>query len=258
MKLYSNVADKEFEVKTYDAGAGKKGICQESIERILFNELPDVKHEFEVKTATANYSAVVFEIKDKNGRKVYGVNDVNVENTDIEGEFTKKHPLIQAYQSAMSTALKSYLGWPNLMDSSYSGSLKLSVIDDSSLVLPPDDVIETNNSELESNEYPEVTENTQPQEMSKEKFGMNPPEDPEKVEEKKTEKKKELDSLIEKYKDISTEELGNMKVGTGTYKNKTYNEMWEEKPSWFNFIETKGISEKYEPAREFTRRKKME
>lgn len=258
MKLYSNVVDKEFEVKTYDAGAGKRGICQESIERILFNELPDVKHEFEVKTATANYSAVVFEIKDKNGRKVYGVNDVNVENTDIEGEFTKKHPLIQAYQSAMSTALKSYLGWPNLMDSSYSGPAKVSVIDDSSLVLPPDDVIETNESELESNENTAVTEKTQTQEISKDEFGMNPPEEPEKVEEKETEKKEELDSLIEKYKDISTEELGNTKVGTGTYKNKTYNEMWEEKPSWFNFIETKGKSEKYEPAREFARRKKIE
>ena len=54
------------------------------------------------------------------------------------------------------------------------------------------------------------------------------------------------------------EELGVMKVKTGTYKDKTLDEMWEEMPSWFDFVLNKSQSTKYDNAREYARRKKAE
>ena len=246
MKINSEIVEGiEFDVALYDTDNGKKGIMHECLEDIIYNRMPkelDVKCEFQVLSVTPTYCAVKCEISDANGRKVYGFNDTSLEHLEKDDDFTKQHPLIKSVQSAMDIAIKTYLKWPRMFQG--AGYATTEVTGDEGLVLPA----EENDAEPEA----ETTEGF---------TGMNPPEESDNQEntaENTNPKTEPNKNTGEDFSSYSMEELGAMKVKTGTYKDKTLDEMWEEMPSWFDFVLNKSQSTKYDNAREYVKRKKAE
>lgn len=246
MKIKSEIIEGiEFDVTLYDTDNGRKGIMHECLEDIIYNRMPKelgVKCEIKVLTATPTYCAVKCEISDINGRKVYGFNDTSLEHLEKDDDFTKQHPLIKSVQSAMDIAVKTYLKWPRMYQG--AGYATTEVSGDEGLVLPE----EENDAEQEN-------------ETTKEFTGMNLPEESDNQEQpaENTKPKAEPNKNPgEDFSSCSMEELGTMKVKTGTYKDKTLDEMWEEMPSWFDFVLNKSQSTKYDNAREYARRKKAE
>ncbi|WP_097006348.1 hypothetical protein [Lacrimispora amygdalina] len=246
MKIRSEITDAvediEFDVNLYDAGNGKKGIKHESLEDILYNRMPkelDVNHDIQIITASASYCAVKCTITDIKGRKVYGCNDVSLEHLEKEDAFVKQHPLTQAIQSAMDSAVKSYLKWPRLLPGEDKTSAATSVIDDSGIVLPP-------NEEVAAVEE-SITE-------ADENFEMNSPEysDESDLGPDETNEKSEGE---EDFSNYSIEELGKLLIPIGTYKDKAIEEVWESNPTWFTFVLKQSRSPKYDFAREYARRK---
>lgn len=246
MKIKSEIVEGiEFDVALYDTDNGKKGIMHECLEDIIYNRMPKelgVKCEFQVLSVTPTYCAVKCEISDANGRKVYGFNDTSLEHLEKDDDFTKQHPLIKSVQSAMDIAIKTYLKWPRMFQG--AGYATTEVTGDEGLVLPA----EENDAEPEA----ETTEGF---------TGMNPPEESDNQEntaENTNPKTEPNKNTGEDFSSYSMEELGAMKVKTGTYKDKTLDEMWEEMPSWFDFVLNKSQSTKYDNAREYVKRKKAE
>ncbi|WP_373262287.1 hypothetical protein [Hungatella hathewayi] len=248
MKINSEIVEGiEFDVTLYDTDNGRKGIMHECLEDIIYNRMPKelgVTCDIHILTVTPTYCAVKCEISDVKGRKVYGFNDTNLEHLEKDDDFIKQHPLIKSVQSAMDIAIKTYLKWPRMYPG--NGYATTEVSGDEGVVLP---------TELEENSVQEETTETT------EFTGMNPPEDSddqEKSAEKTDAKAEPNKNTGEDFSSYSIEELGAMKVKTGTYKDKTLDEMWEEMPSWFDFVLNKSQSTKYNNAREYVKRKKAE
>lgn len=243
MKIRSEVVEGiEFDVTLYDTENGKKGITHESLEDIIYNRVPkelNVKCEIHVLAVTPTYCAVKCEISDSNGRKVYGFNDTNLEHLEKDDDFTKQHPLIKSVQSAMDVAIKTYFKWPRM----FQGTAYATEVSGNEGIVLPDESEHVNPEAETENEF----------------SGMNPPEEPEANTADKPNTKNESNKAAgEDFSGYSMEELGSMTVKTGTYKDKTLDEMWETMPSWFDFVLNKSQSPKYDNAREYARRKAAE
>lgn len=247
MKVTSPITGKEYEVKTFMMEEGAYGICHESYQHILENELgPEVTYDIEVLNATSGYCAVKCVIQDSNNRKVIGFNDVNtsrlVGRDSSQEQFTKAHPLITATQAAVDTAVRSYLKFPRVLSGNDSGSTTVS----EEVALPPElaDLDDYKGEEIATeptSEIPAVESNneTVSEENNCEEFsGMNPPE-------------KELDTAAR------LAELGSMKPPKGKYVDMTYDQIWEEKNSWFSYVLKNNKSDVYKDAREYATLKGM-
>lgn len=263
MKIKSEVIEGiEFDVELYDAENGKKGIQHESLENILYNQFPKelgVKCNFNVIAATSTYSAVECKIEDANGRKVFGFSDTNLEfkgEHSEEDDFVKQHPLIKAVQYAMDTAVKNYLKWPRMIQGSSLGYSTTEVSRDDNkehLEAPPFKEDKENTAEAPdlSNTSETCTEMNSPEKSE------NPEAEPSEPD-AETKEQDETAAELEDFSGCSLEELGLMLVKTGTYKNKTLDEVWEIKPSWFDYVLNKSKSSKFDNAREYAGRKQNE
>jgi hypothetical protein len=240
MNLRSEILDKEFEVDTYNAGSGKLGIKDVCLSGILFNQMPEeLEVNFDIMpiTAAADYCAVRCTITDNTGRKIQAFNDVSLahlEKADSkdgkngkEDEFVKQHPLTQAVQSAVASAVKLYLGWPRLLNDEQNGT---------TVVSSDTPEAATEEAESVSNDNIVVETETGPSE---------------KTEAPVAEAETEVESKA--LGDYTTEELGAMLVTSGVHKGKPLFQVWDEKPSWFDYI-SKNTSEKYKFANEYAKR----
>lgn len=247
MKVTSPITGREYEVKTFMMEEGAYGICHESYQQILENELgPDVTYDIEVINATAGYCAVRCVIQDSSGRKVIGFNDVNtsrlVGRDSSQEQFTKAHPLITATQAAVDTAVRAYLKLPRVLSGNDSDSAQVS----EGVVLPPElaDLDDYKGEEIAAEPNVEAAETatesateTEPN-VNADFPGMNAPES-------------------EADKEARLAELGSMKPPKGKYVDMTYDQIWEEKNSWFSYVLKNNKSDVFKEAREYATLKGM-
>ena len=143
MFLSSEVTGKLYEVKTYQM-TDARGISHDSLQDILENQLMEdgVTYEIDILAASEKYCAVKCTITGKNGRKIYRVNDVNVEDVTSrdpsQQNFAQEHPLIAATNSAVDNAVKAYLKFPKVIPNDEFE--------------PLEDVTEDKNTEMEHKE----------------------------------------------------------------------------------------------------------
>lgn len=117
MLLKSDVTGNEYNVKLFTNDDGTKGICHESLQDILENQLAGIDYDIDVHSASASYFAASCTIRDlTTGRKVVGYNDVNMDAYDgkdgRQAAFAAAHPMITAIQAAVDMAVRAYLQWP--------------------------------------------------------------------------------------------------------------------------------------------------
>lgn len=262
MIIKSEVTGEEYEVGTYNGESGKVGIQHESLHDILVNKLPDnVTYNTRVITATVDYCAAECVISDMNGRKVQAFNDVSIPNglfiDDEQRKFVSAHPITQVIQSAEDTAVREYLKWPRYFTKEGTGGTVIGEVE-----IPPE-AMENQTATEEPGEGAGMIED------SDTFTGMNPPEESDCNESNaettaadtvesqsdpasgtaSKDPETELDS------DYTLEELGKMKPPVGKYADKTFDEIWAEKKSWFDYIVTTSKNKKYDLAREYYRKK---
>lgn len=240
MYLESKVTGKQYEVKTYAMEDGTRGICHESLQSILENELA-VSYNVEALAATETYCAAKCTITDEAGRKVQGFNDVNtnlLEGRDGPQEkFAKAHPLISAVQAAVDTAVRAYLKWPRSLET--EAPERVSVVADEPNI--PDDVLAAEEAAAETPDTEALD------------GAMNPPEDeapfngdevvePETAEEGDDPVRARLAELGKKYPPSNSK-----------YGKSTYDEIWENNRSWFNYIVNNSKSTNYADAKEYAK-----
>lgn len=246
MLLKSEVTSMEYEIKTYTTEDGSRGICHESLQDILENQLGDgVSYEIEVLAATETYCAAKCTITDGDSRKIQYFNDVNTNalegREESQQRFAKAHPLIAAVQSAVDGAVKTYLKWPRVLPAdSYAGT---SVITDK-----PDNIPEGMLDALVAEAEQMKEENEKPAEDTRSiDIGMNPPE-----ESKEPDEKADEDANDKENKEARLAELGQKKApARSKYSNMTYDEIWESNSNWFSYIKNNNRSTTYEDAREY-------
>lgn len=224
MLIKSEILNKEFEVDTYNAGSGFLGIKDKCLYNLLINEMPEeleVNYDVQPVTATADYCAVKCTVTDNKGRKVQAFNDVSLAHLEKDDEFVKQHPLTQAVQSSVASAMKDYLGWPRLIkceDNPYSTT---TVIEDGEEPVP----------------------------------SAGPKAETKRTGEKKSDTQDAAGTILD-FSTCTDEELGQIVVESGSYKGKTLDQIWTDKQSWFNYV-SKSSSPKYDSAKEYVRRKNL-
>lgn len=126
MKIYSKAVDSNFDVDVFvryqDKKTLKLGICYESLEDILINQMPanlETTYSMDSITAGPDYCAVKCEISDIAGRHVVGFGDVSIDHTNFKDasskQFAMEHPLTQAMQTAVTSAVNRYLDLPRVL-----------------------------------------------------------------------------------------------------------------------------------------------
>ena len=229
MKVKSNVTGKEYEVDTFSSEKGL-GIQNDSLLHILENELTDADYDIEVITATEGYCAVKCTIKgeiDGKRRKVERFNDVNasiLENRDPSlRNFAKEHPLITATNAVVASAVKAYLGLPNILGA------KPELHDDK------------NNTPDKDDEIPEILNDDA--ESESEFTGMNPPEPAD---------DDIPDGVEENTDEVRLKELGaSYPPANCKYGKLTLDEIWEKDKGWMDYIKNNNRSKPYEKVREY-------
>jgi len=222
MLLQSEITGKEYEVKTYTMEDGSRGICHESLQYILENLLgPEVSYNVEALSATSTYCAAKCTITDESGRKIQTFNDVNTRLLEgrepSQEKFAKAHPLLAAVQSAVDAAVRSYLGWPRSFPAEHNEELKI---------------------EQEENDF----------------SGMNLPEE---------NQREDYEEAQEEPMDIETinmrlEELGKKNPPSNSkYGKLTYDEVWVQNKSWFNYVQKSNRQNVYADAREYAKLRKL-
>ena len=290
MKIRSNVTGQSYEVKTYMNDDGSKGICHESLQDILENQLDGATYDIQTLAATPTYCAAACVITGASGRKVQGFNDVNtelLEGRDPRQEaFAKSHPLIAAIQAAVDTAVRAYLQWPrvisasasystsvitdepNIPDAAMEAAQETETAADENIVAEAEETADTA-AEAETNEVEETetveAEKTEDNSDDKEteadaiETAMNPPEDAPAEEvpaEGHDEAPADAEDPARKEKEARLAELGKkMPPSTSRYSKKTYDELWVTNRSWFGYIVNNSKSQTYADAREYAKLK---
>ena len=285
MKIFSEVTGREHEVKCFEAEGGF-GVCHESLQNILENELgEDASYNTEVITATNTYAVAKCTISDDSGRKIQGFGDVNVNRlegkVDSQDKFAKAHPTLVAIQTAVDTAVRSYLKWPRIVtadmfvnedeeDASASDADSESASDESTasesseeINVPneyedckTDDVAaeEAEAKECDTDGVPDTDEVPFEEDNAK-----NSEETKEEPSESKTEVElgmnppeiSEAEAEILNIKERLTE-LGPLTPPAGSKLSKhTYDELWETNREWFDYIINNSRSKNYDKAREY-------
>ena len=273
MKIFSEVTGREHEVKCFEAEGGF-GVCHESLQNILENELgEDASYNTEVITATNTYAVAKCTISDDSGRKIQGFGDVNVNRlegkVDSQDKFAKAHPTLVAIQTAVDTAVRSYLKWPRIVtadmfveedeeDASASETDSESVSDESTASESSEEIDVPNEyedcktdeaaaeeaeaaeeKEHDTDEVPFEEDNSKNSEEAKEEQSMNPPEI------------SEAEAEILNIKERLTE-LGPLTPPAGSKLSKhTYDDLWETNREWFDYIINNSRSKNYDKAREY-------
>ena len=280
MKIFSEVTGREHEVKCFEAEGGF-GVCHESLQNILENELgEDASYNTEVITATNTYAVAKCTISDDSGRKIQGFGDVNVNRlegkVDSQDKFAKAHPTLVAIQTAVDTAVRSYLKWPRIVtadmfveedeeDASVSETDSESVSEETTASESSEEIDVPNEyedcktdeaaaeaaaeeKEHDTDEVPFEEDNAKNSEETKEEpseskseveLGMNPPEI------------SEAEAEILNIKERLTE-LGPLTPPAGSKLSKhTYDDLWETNREWFDYIINNSRSKNYDKAREY-------
>lgn len=281
MKIFSEVTGREHEVKCFEAEGGF-GVCHESLQNILENELgEDASYNTEVITATNTYAVAKCTISDDSGRKIQGFGDVNVNRlegkVDSQDKFAKAHPTLVAIQTAVDTAVRSYLKWPRIVtadmfveedeeDASASEADSESVSEETTASESSEEIDVPNEyddcktdevaaeaktaeeKEHDTDEVPFEEDNAKNSEETKEEpseskaeieLGMNPPEI------------SEAEAEILNIKERLTE-LGPLTPPAGSKLSKhTYDDLWETNREWFDYIINNSRSKNYDKAREY-------
>ena len=284
MKIFSEVTGREHEVKCFEAEGGF-GVCHESLQNILENELgEDASYNTEVITATNTYAVAKCTISDDSGRKIQGFGDVNVNRlegkVDSQDKFAKAHPTLVAIQTAVDTAVRSYLKWPRIVtadmfvdedeeDASASETDSESVSDESTASESSEEIDVPN--EYEDCKTDEAAKEEAGAEAADEKghdtdevpFEEDNAKNSEETKEEPSESKSEVELGMNppeiseaeaKILDIKERltELGPLTPPAGSKLSKhTYDDLWETNREWFDYIINNSRSKNYDKAREY-------
>lgn len=284
MKIFSEVTGRTHEVKCFEAEGGF-GVCHESLQNILENELgEDASYNTEVITATNTYAVAKCTISDDSGRKIQGFGDVNVNRlegkVDSQDKFAKAHPTLVAIQTAVDTAVRSYLKWPRIVtadmfvdedeeDASASETDSESASDESTssesndeIDVPneyedckADDVAaeETEAKECDTDKVPDTDEVPFEEDNAKnsEETKEEPSESKSEVELGMNPPEDETEDDVSKIK-ARVKELGTLTPPAGSKFGKhTYDELWDTNRDWFNWVINNSRSKNYDATREY-------